>query len=72
MQTLGKSIDELIVTNLKIWHLENIKRQPNASDKQIADATRKTNVLNTNRNKLMDEINGLIGIDSYSGIKLYD
>ena len=36
--------------------MENVKRDPNASDKEIADATRKTNILNIQRNCLIDEI----------------
>jgi len=56
MDTLGSLIDKLTVTNLRIWVAEDKKRDPNASDKEIADATRLTNVCNQQRNDLIQEI----------------
>ena len=55
-KTIGAMIDELSICNVKIFILENKKRDPNASDKKIADATRKTNVLNVQRTSLVDAI----------------
>jgi len=60
MITLGKLIDELTIVNLKIWHLEDVKRDDEANDSAIANATRKTNVLNVERNNLIEEIDQLI------------
>ncbi len=60
MNSLGELIDKLTVANLKIWHLEDIKRKKDASDKDVADATRSTNTLNTQRNLLIEEIDTLI------------
>ncbi len=54
--TIGAMIDALVTTNIKIFMLEDIKREPTANDKQIADATKKTNTLNVQRNSLMDGI----------------
>ena len=56
MDTIGALIDKLCVTNLRIWTAEDIKRNKNASDKEIADATRITNVANQQRNDLIQEI----------------
>lgn len=56
METLGNLIDKLTVTNIRIWMAEDIKREVNASDKQIADATRLTNTCNQQRNDLIQEI----------------
>ena len=57
-------IDKLTIANIRIWMAEDIKRDPNASDKQIADATRITNVVNSYRTDLIQEIdetiNGLV------------
>ena len=49
-------IDRLITANLKMYHQEDIKRNPNATDSEIADATRKTNKLNAERNDLIDAL----------------
>lgn len=56
METIGNLIDKLTITNLRIWACEDIKRDPNADDKKIADATKSTNITNTLRNDLIQEI----------------
>ena len=64
METIGNLIDKLTIVNLRIWMAEDIKRDKSATDKQIAEATRITNVANQQRNDLIQEIdehiNGLI------------
>lgn len=73
METLGSLVDKLTIVNLKIFKAEDLKRDESASDKQIADACRATNLLNTQRNDLMQEIDELF-IDVVSGkskMKLY-
>ena len=54
--TIGNMIDQLSVTNLRIWNAEDVKRDKNASDKEIADATRVTNIANQQRNDLIQGI----------------
>jgi hypothetical protein len=56
MQTIGNLIDELTIANIRIWMAEDIKRDPDASDTQIANATRLTNVANQKRNDLIQAI----------------
>jgi len=56
METIGNLIDKLSVVNIRIWMAEDIKRNKEASDKEIADATRITNVANSQRNDLIQEI----------------
>ena len=60
METIGNLIDKLTIANIRIWMVEDIKRDPNASDKQIADATRVTNVVNSYRTDLIQEIDETI------------
>ena len=52
-KTIGQLIDELSIVNIKIWMAEDVKRDKDATDKQIADATRKTNIANQQRNDLI-------------------
>ena len=47
MGGLGNLIDKLSVVNIRIWMAEDRKRDKNATDKQIADATKVTNVANS-------------------------
>ena len=56
METIGNLIDKLTIANIRIWMAEDIKRDPKASDKQIADATRVTNVTNSMRTDLIQAI----------------
>lgn len=56
METIGNLIDKLTVVNIKIWMAEDIKRDKSATDKEIADATRLTNIANQQRNDLIQEI----------------
>lgn len=58
-KTFGNLIDELTITNQKIWNFEDIKRDPSSSDEVIANATRQTNHLNWYRNKLIQSIDEL-------------
>jgi len=56
MDTIGNLIDKLTIANIRIWMAEDIKRDKKATDKQIADATRITNVVNSLRTDLIQEI----------------
>lgn len=73
METVGNLIDKLTIANIRIWMAEDIKRDVNASDKQIADATRITNVSNSFRTDLIQEIDEKINQILISNIpqKLY-
>ena len=55
METFGNLIDKLTIVNLKIWNFEDVKRD-STDDKVIADATKKTNILNQQRTDLIQEI----------------
>lgn len=58
--TIGNLCDQLAVCNLRIWMAEDKKRDPNATNKIIADATRLTNVANQQRNDLIQAIDEAI------------
>lgn len=63
--TIGNLIDRLIITNIRIWMAEDLKRKEGATDKELADATRITNVANTERNKLIQAIDEVLGQESF-------
>lgn len=65
--TPGNLIDQLSIINIRIWMLEDIKRNLKASDKEIADATRRVNKLNVERNMLIEAIDKFHGIDNNQG-----
>lgn len=73
METVGNLIDKLTIVNIRIWMAEDIKRKTNATDKEIADACRVTNIANSQRNDLIQEIDESLTAMIQSGIfpKLY-
>jgi len=60
VDTLGNLIDKLTIANIRIWNAEDIKRKSDATDKEIADACRITNVVNSLRNDLIQDIDETI------------
>jgi uncharacterized hydantoinase/oxoprolinase family protein len=56
MNTVANLMDQLTIVNIRIWMAEDIKRNKTATDKEIADATRLTNIANQQRNDLIQEI----------------
>lgn len=64
-KTVGEMVDELTISNIRIWMLEDIKRNPNATNDEIAEATKKTNVENVKRNLLIQGIDEALGQTSF-------
>ena len=70
--TIGNLIDQLTICNLRIWKAEDIKRKTKATDKEIADACRITNVANNQRNYLIEAIDKHFGKQTGQGsTKIY-
>lgn len=55
-ETIGNLIDKLTVVNIRIWMAEDIKRNSDSTDNDIAKACRITNIANSQRNDLIQEI----------------
>jgi hypothetical protein len=71
METVGSLIDKLTIVNIRIWMAEDIKRSSD-DDKEIADATRLTNIANQLRNDLIQEIDEEMNLLHDSPQKLYN
>ncbi len=67
MDTIGNLIDKLTIVNIRIWMAEDIKRNKEVSDEEIANATRLTNMANQQRNDLIQEIDEKINYMIQSG-----
>lgn len=63
--TIGNLIDALSIENIRTWVAEDIKRKEGATDKEIADACKITNVSNVKRNKLIQAIDEALGQQSF-------
>lgn len=71
--TLGNLIDQLTIANMRIWMAEDVKRNSQASDADIAKATKITNIANQQRNDLIQAIDELVNEMITTGVpqKLY-
>ena len=64
-ETLGSLVDKLTIANVRLWHLEDIRRDRRFSDKKRLEAADKISIVNSERNDLMDEIDDFL----YKAIK---
>lgn len=56
METLGSLIDKLAIANIRLWHLEERRRDKSNSDAERLKAADMVSVVNSQRNALIDEI----------------
>lgn len=64
-ETPGSIIDKLVTANMKLWHQEDVVRDNIDDDAIVAEAKRRINVLNGQRNRLILELDQMI----YGAIK---
>lgn len=65
--SIGNLIDQLTIVNIRIWMAEDIKRNPDATDAEIAKACKITNTANQQRNDLIQAIDEAINEMVVSG-----
>lgn len=59
METLGGLIDKLAIANIRLWHLEDRRRNRSLSDAERLAAADAVATVNRLRNDLVSEINEL-------------
>lgn len=60
MMTIGNTIDKLTIANIRLWHLEDRRRDHRLSDEERLAAADTVAEVNVQRNNLIDEIDRLI------------
>lgn len=55
-ETLGSLIDKLTIANIRLWHLEDARRDKSQPDAERLRATDMVTAVNAQRNDLIDEI----------------
>ncbi len=55
-ETLGSLIDKLTIKNIRLWHLEDIRRDRSLPDSERLAAADNVSMVNQQRNDLIDEI----------------
>jgi len=68
METIGKLVDQLITVSMKLYHTEDIAHNPETTIENVGKAKLRINVLNNQRNGLIEEIDTLFE-DVLSGTK---
>jgi len=66
METLGSLIDKLAVTNIRLWYLEDKRRDKSLPDEERLEAADIIADVNEQRNSLIDEIDQYLS-DALSG-----
>jgi len=69
-ETLGTLIDKLTIANIRLWHLEDIRRDLALPDKERLQAADKIAIVNSMRNDLMDEIDEYLYNALHGKVKL--
>ena len=69
-ETLGSLIDKLTIANIRLWHLEDARRDRSLSDKDRLAAADAISVVNKERNDLMDEIDEFLYKAAHGQVKL--
>ena len=59
-ETIGSLVDKLAIANIRLWHLEDRRRNPGLSDAERLAAADGVSVVNGQRNDLIDEIDHLL------------
>jgi len=69
-ETLGSLIDKLTIANIRLWHLEDVRRDRSLSDKDRLKAADAISEVNQQRNDLMDEIDEFLYLAARGKVKL--
>lgn len=69
-ETLGSLVDKLTVANIRLWHLEDVRRDRKLSDKNRLAAADMISVVNQERNDLIDEIDEFLYQAAAGKVKL--
>lgn len=60
METVGSAIDKLTIANIRLWHLEDQRRDRSLADRDRLRACDMVSAVNAERNALIDEIDALV------------
>ncbi len=69
-ETLGSLVDKLTIANVRLWHLEERRRDRNLVDADRLAAADAVAVVNRQRNDLIDEIDEFLSAAQDGRVKL--
>lgn len=71
-ETLGSLIDKLTIKNIRLWHLEDIRRDKSLPDSERLTAADNVSMVNQQRNDLIDEIDQFLADAIAGNVKVTD
>lgn len=73
METIGSLIDKMSINELKIYHMTEQRDRTDVSDEFKLDCTNRLNILTTQRDDLIEELQNLIKdvLNGDKELKLY-
>ena len=69
-ETLGSLVDKLTIANIRLWHLEDVRRERSLPDKDRLAAADMISIVNQERNDLIDEIDEFLYQAAHGKVKL--
>jgi hypothetical protein len=69
MQTIGGVVDQLTIANIRLWHLEDKRRDKSLPDSERLKACDMVAVVNSQRNELIDEIDQMLADGKFKTFK---
>jgi len=69
-ETLGSLVDKLTIANIRLWHLEDARRDRSLADADRLRAADAIAEVNSQRNDLMDEIDNFLYLAAHGKVKL--
>jgi hypothetical protein len=69
-ETLGSLVDKLTIANIRLWHLEDVRRDRSLADADRLRAADAIAEVNSQRNDLMDEIDNFLFLAAQGKVKL--
>ena len=69
-ETLGSLVDKLTIANIRLWHLEDARRDRALPDRDRLAAADKVAVVNQERNNLIDEIDEFLYKAAHGRVRL--
>lgn len=71
-ETLGSLIDKLTIKNIRLWHLEDIRRDRNLPDSERLAAADSVSMVNQQRNDMIDEIDQFLAAAIAGNVRMID
>jgi len=68
-RSIGLLLDDFVTTCMKLWHEQELERNPDTTDEELGKAFRRIQKLNIRRNALINAFDELLDKESFTTTK---